>query len=65
MVLKIRRLTVEEFDEFVNLPQNADKLFEYIRGRFLKCRRIHILLKLQQELVPILGCICLKMILVI
>lgn len=36
MVLKIRRLTVEEFDEFVNLPQNADKLFEYIRGEIFE-----------------------------
>lgn len=32
MVMEKKRLTVEEFDEFVNLPENDDKLFEYIGG---------------------------------
>jgi Uma2 family endonuclease len=32
MVLEAKRLTVEEFDQWVELPQNRDKLFEYIGG---------------------------------
>jgi Uma2 family endonuclease len=36
MILKTQHYIVEEFDEFVNLPQNADKLFEYIRGEIFE-----------------------------
>ena len=31
-----RIYTVEEFDEFVQLPENADKLFEYIGGEIFE-----------------------------
>ncbi len=30
--VQVKRYTVEEFDQFVNLPENADKLFEFIGG---------------------------------
>lgn len=30
MVIQMRRMTVEEFDEFAELPENADRLLEYI-----------------------------------
>jgi Uma2 family endonuclease len=32
MVVQTRRMTVEEFESFVDLPENADRLFEYIGG---------------------------------
>jgi Uma2 family endonuclease len=32
MVLEKKRLTVEGFEEFVNLPENSDKLLEFIGG---------------------------------
>jgi Uma2 family endonuclease len=32
MVVQTRRYTVEEFDQWIALPENADKLFEYIGG---------------------------------
>lgn len=32
MAVQERRLTVDEFDRFVDLPQNAERLFEYIGG---------------------------------
>lgn len=32
MVVQTRRMTVEEFELFVDLPENADRLFEYIGG---------------------------------
>ena len=35
-MLKEKQLTVEEFDAFVELPQNADKLYEYIEGRVVE-----------------------------
>jgi Uma2 family endonuclease len=31
-VVQTRRMTVEEFEDFVDLPENADRLFEYIGG---------------------------------
>jgi Uma2 family endonuclease len=30
------RVTIEEFDEYINLPENADKLFEYIGGEIVE-----------------------------
>lgn len=36
MVLEFKRLTVEEFDEFVQLPENDDKLFEFIGGEIIE-----------------------------
>jgi Uma2 family endonuclease len=36
MVLEFKRLTVEEFDEFVQLPENDDKLFEFIGGEIVE-----------------------------
>ena len=36
MVLEKKRITVEEFDEFVNLSENADKLFEFIGGEIFE-----------------------------
>jgi Uma2 family endonuclease len=32
MAVQTRRATVEEFDQFVQLPENADRLFEYVGG---------------------------------
>jgi hypothetical protein len=32
MVLDRKRISVEEFEDFVDLRQNGDKLFEYIGG---------------------------------
>lgn len=36
MVFQAKHYTVEEFDEFVDLPINKDKLFEYIGGEVLE-----------------------------
>jgi len=36
MVTKVRRYTVEEFDEFVLLPENRDRQFEYIAGEIVE-----------------------------
>ncbi len=36
MVLQIKYLTVEEFDEFTQQPENGDKLFEYIAGEIVE-----------------------------
>ena len=36
MVFEAKRLTVAEFDEFVDLPANVDKLFEYIGGEIVE-----------------------------
>jgi Uma2 family endonuclease len=36
MVLQRNFVTIEEFDRFVNLPENADKLFEYIGGEIVE-----------------------------
>ncbi len=32
MAIQTRRMSVEEFDRFVALPENAERLFEYIGG---------------------------------
>ncbi|MBK8031699.1 MAG: hypothetical protein IPK17_19865 [Chloroflexi bacterium] len=32
VVVRNLRMTVEDFDQFVDLPENADKLFEFIGG---------------------------------
>ena len=36
MVFQAKHYTVEEFDQFVDLPINVDKLFEYIGGEVLE-----------------------------
>jgi Uma2 family endonuclease len=36
MTVHTRCYTVEEFDQFVDLPENADKLFEYIGGEIVE-----------------------------
>ena len=36
MAVHIQRITVEEFDEFVTLPENAERLFEYIGGEVVE-----------------------------
>jgi Uma2 family endonuclease len=36
MVVHIQRTTVEQFDEFVNLPENADRMFEFIGGETIE-----------------------------
>ena len=36
MVIKEQRMTVEQFDEWVNLPHNAEKLFEFIGGEIVE-----------------------------
>ena len=36
MAVGTGRLTVEEFDRWVDLPENADRLFEYIGGEIVE-----------------------------
>ncbi|NLX10966.1 MAG: Uma2 family endonuclease [Chloroflexi bacterium] len=36
MAVHIQHITVEEFDEFVTLPENAERLFEYIGGEVVE-----------------------------
>ena len=36
MVAQPKAYTVEAFDDFVNLPENADKLFEFIGGEIVE-----------------------------
>jgi Uma2 family endonuclease len=36
MVIQNRPMTVEEFDEFVALPENEDRLFEFIGGEIVE-----------------------------
>ena len=36
MVLNIRPMTTNEFDQFVSLPANADRLFELINGEMVE-----------------------------
>lgn len=36
MVVQTKRYTVEEFDQWVMLPENTDKLFEYIGGEIVE-----------------------------
>lgn len=36
MVIQARDFTVEKFDDFVELPENQDKLFEYIGGEIVE-----------------------------
>jgi len=36
MVIQAKQFTVREFDEFVLMPANADKLFEYIGGEVIE-----------------------------
>jgi len=36
MVAQAKHFTVEDFDQFVDLPENVDKLFEYIGGEIVE-----------------------------
>jgi hypothetical protein len=36
VVVQEKLLTVQEFDEFVMRPENANRLFEYVGGKY--CR---------------------------
>ncbi|HEX3054121.1 MAG TPA: hypothetical protein VHP83_25935, partial [Aggregatilineaceae bacterium] len=36
MAVQSKRYTVEEFDELVMLPENADKLLEYVGGEIVE-----------------------------
>jgi Uma2 family endonuclease len=36
MVIYTQRITVEEFDVFVNLPENGDRLFEFVGGETIE-----------------------------
>jgi hypothetical protein len=36
MVTSIKRMTVVEFDEWVNLPEQADQLYEFIGGEIVE-----------------------------
>lgn len=36
MAVQSQRMTVEEFDQFVMLPENANRLFEYIGGEVVE-----------------------------
>ena len=36
MVLQIQHVTIEEFDQFISLPENTDNSFEYIGGRIVE-----------------------------
>lgn len=39
MAVHTRHMTVEEFDRFVTLPENADRLFEFIGGEVTSSQR--------------------------
>lgn len=41
-MLRTRRYTLEEFDEFVRQPENADRLFEYIGGDIVEMVSMHL-----------------------
>ena len=60
MVTPTKRYTVQEFDEWVDLPQNADKLFEYIGGKSLRCLAIRILQKSLLKSVSRSSYICVR-----
>ncbi len=49
MVLQIKPLTVEAFEEFIRLPENIDRDFEYIGEKFLKWCLIQNLQNLGRE----------------
>lgn len=36
MIAEKKRVTLEEFDRFVSLPENADRLFEFIGGEIVE-----------------------------
>ena len=36
MAVQIQRATIEEFERFIGLPENADRLFEYIGGEIVE-----------------------------
>jgi Uma2 family endonuclease len=36
MVVQVRHMTVEEFDQFARLPENADRLLEFIGGEVVE-----------------------------
>ncbi len=36
MILQTKRYTIAEFDEFVHLPENTDRLFEFINGEIIE-----------------------------
>ena len=36
MVIREQKMTVEQFDDWVKLPQNAEKLFEFIGGEIVE-----------------------------
>jgi Uma2 family endonuclease len=36
MVLEKKHISVEQFEDFVDLPQNSEKLFEYIGGEIIE-----------------------------
>lgn len=36
MAVQTRRMSIEEFDRFVTLPENAERLFEYIGGEVVE-----------------------------
>lgn len=36
MAVQTRRMTVEEFDQFIQQPENADRLFEYVGGEIIE-----------------------------
>lgn len=38
VIFELPRLTTAEFDAFVDLPENAERLFEYIAGRAVEVR---------------------------
>jgi Uma2 family endonuclease len=36
MAVQTRRMTVEEFDQFIQQPENAERLFEYVGGEIIE-----------------------------
>ncbi|MDX1993161.1 MAG: hypothetical protein SF029_12280 [bacterium] len=42
MVIETRRMTAEEFDIFAELPENNDKLLEFINGEIVEFRRARV-----------------------
>ncbi len=51
----LRKMTVEEFDEFVLLPENADKHFEYIGGEIVEVTSYDLSSEVGARLAAYLG----------
>jgi Uma2 family endonuclease len=55
MTIQERFFTVEDFDEFVNQPENADKLFEYIGGEIFEVPSNPYVSKIAARILTFIG----------